>query len=819
MDTLLQDVRYGIRALKTNPLFTFVAALTLALGIGANTAIFSIVNAYLFKPMPVKNPDEIVVVGVIDPALDIPHEMAYPTFEDIRDRAGVFADAFAFQNNVVNLGIDGQNERAFVELVSGNCFSVLGVEAIHGRMFTGEECATPGTAPVVVLTYNYWQNRFGGDPSVIGKNITLSNQPFTIIGIAPKSFINIEPLIEVGMYVPIMMKPLLYPVSKVSFVDRSYSGYRFMGRLKAESDLNEAKAALNVLAAQLNQDYPENYKDMRLVIYKEINARPHMAFAHVMPTIGFSFMALVGLVLLIACANVANLILSRATTRSRELAIRAAMGATRFHLIRLLIVESLLLGILSGVSGVLLAMWGIDLLGSIKFSVDAPINFRIDPDWRVFIFSLLTALLTGIIAGLLPAFQSSRINLNESLKEGGRGGSESGKRQRLRSAFVVAQVAASFLLLIGAGLFIRSLQESQNINVGFRTENLLMFSMDLELEGYDQARGQTFHKQLIEKLRQMPQIRAVSSASHTPIGYSNESFDVFSAEQASTSEQDFTSVYAGKVAPDYFQTMDIPILEGRTINERDDETSVPVAVINEAMAQKFWPGQNAIGKQFRTSRDGKPIEVIGLARNSKYIFLGEEPRPFLYLPIKQNYRSEVTFFLHTDSNPTALVGAVRQAVRELDSKVVMFDVKSMNEHLSSGLAFMFIRLGATLAAIFGLVGLVLAVVGIYGVISYSVTQRTHEIGIRLALGAKTGDVLKLILEQGLKLTFIGVAIGLLAALFMARALEGLLYGVSATDALTFVVVSLLLAGVALVACLVPARRAAKTDPMVALRYE
>jgi predicted permease len=522
---------------------------------------------------------------------------------------------------------------------------------------------------------------------------------------------------------------------------------------------------------------------------------------------------------LIACANVANLILSRATTRSRELAIRSAMGATRFHLIRLLTVESLLLGVLSGAAGVLLAMWGIDLLGSVKFSVDVPINFRIEPDWRVFIFSLLTALLTGIIAGLLPAFQSSRINLNESLKEGGRGGSEGGKRQRLRSAFVVAQVAASFLLLVCAGLFIRSLQESQHINLGFRTDDLLMFTVDLELEGYNRERGQVFQKQLLDRLRQTPQIREASLAGHTPLGYNNESVDVYTAEQSSRSDQDFMTIYYGKVAPDYFQTMDIPIVEGRSINERDDEQAPPVAVINEAMAQQLWQGQNAIGKQFRVSRDGKPIQVIGVARNSKYIFLGEAPRPFLYLPVKQNYRSEVTFFLHTQGNPTALVGATRQALRELDAKVVMFDVKTMNEHLSSGLAFMFIRLGATLAAIFGVVGLVLAMVGIYGVISYSVTQRTHEIGIRLALGAQASDVLKLILKQGLWLIGTGVTIGLLVALLMTRALAALLYGVSATDALTFVGVSFILAAVALVACLVPARRAMKVDPIVALRYQ
>jgi predicted permease len=819
MNTLMQDIRYGVRALRTNPLFTIVAALTLALGIGANTAIFSIVNAYLFKPMAVKNPEEIVQIGVIDPSLSIPHEMTYPTFEDIRDRSGVLADGFAYQNNVVNMGIDGQNERAYAELVSGNCFSMLGVEAIHGRMFTAEECAKPGTAPVVVISYNFWKNRFGGQTSVVGKNITLCNQPFTIIGVAPESFTGVEPLIDVSMYVPMMMKPLLYPVSKVTFVDRSYGGYRMMGRLKAGTDINQARAALQVLAAQLNQEYPANYKDMNLVVYPELRARPHMAFADAMPMISLSFMALVGLVLLIACANVANLILSRATTRAREMAIRAAMGATRFHLVRLLIVESLLLGLISGLAGVLLALWGIDLLGAIRFSVDAPINFHIEADWRVFIFSLLIALMTGIIAGLLPAFQSSRVNLNESLKEGGRTGSAGGKRQRLRSAFVVAQVAASFLLLICAGLFIRSLEESRNINLGFRTDNLLMFSVDLELEGYDKERGGVIQKQLLDRLRQLPQVRGASLASHTPIGYNNESVDVYTTEQTARGEQDFTTIYMGKVGSDYFQTMEIPIVDGRAINERDDEKSPQVAVINEAMAHTLWQGQNPLGRQFRTSRDGQPIEVVGIARDSKYIFLGEDPRPFIYLPMKQSYRSEVTYFLHTDGNPTALVNATRQAVRDLDSKIAIYDVKSMEEHLSSGLAFMFVRLGATLAGIFGIVGLVLAVVGIYGVISYSVSQRTHEMGIRLALGAQTGDILKIILKQGMGLACLGIAIGMVAALFLTRALSGFLYGVSATDGQTFLSVSILLAGVALMACLLPARRAAKTDPITALRYE
>ena len=819
METLWQDLKFGVRALLKNPAFAAVAVVTLALGIGVNSTVFSIVNEYLFRPLPVKDPDHLVALGTKDSTFEVPYEISYPNYEDLRDRTEVFADAIAFQNTVFNLSADGQAERAWAELVTGNYFSMLGVDPAVGRTFTEDEGRVPGAQSVVVLSYPYWQRRFGGQESAIGKAVRLNGLPFTIIGVAPESFKGTESVLAFDVYVPFGMKDQLYPKSAGRYRERGNTGLHVLARLKPGVGLDQARSAVNVLALQLEQEYPETNKSLGFAVELETHSRPVISIAESVPRIAGVFMALVGLVLLIACANVANLMLARATGRQKEMAIRVALGASRARVARLLLTESMVLAAAGGAVGWLLSFWAVDWLSSIRLSTDAPVRFNIGPDWRVQVFSLCVALATGLIAGLAPALQSSSPNLNESLKEGGRTSAASG-RHRIRNLLVVGQISVSLLVLICAGLFIQSARNAEKIDIGFRTENLSMVSVDLEAQGYDDAKGKQFLKRLTDRIKTLPGVTDASLALSTPLGYSNSVDDVyFEGHAAGRPEEDRTTIFSNLVGPGYFQTMGTAVLRGREFTERDNEASPGVAIVNETMARRYWPEQEALGKRIALKREGPYLEVVGVVRDGKYVFLGEEPRAFFYLPFEQHYRGEMTLVLRSAGDDPGVLAGVRQVVRELDRDLPLYDVKTMTSHLRDGLALLFVRLAARLATAFGLLGLVLAVVGVYGVVSYSVSQRTHEIGIRMALGAQSFDVLKLVLGQGLVLTLAGVVIGLGAAFAVTRVMTSLLYGVSSSDPLTFSLISILLLGVALAASFIPARRALGVDPMVALRYE
>lgn len=819
MQTLLQDLRYSARMLLKNPGFASIAIVTLALGIGVNSTVFSIVNTYLFQPLPVKSPDQLVALGTKDNTFEVPYEMSYPNYEDLRDQTDVFSDAIAFQNTVFNLAADGQPERTWAEFVTGNYFSMLGVDAVLGRTFTVEESRVPGAEPVAVLSFAYWQKRFGGHEAAIGRTVKLNGIPFTIIGVAPQRFKGTESLLALDLYVPLGMQERFYPKTAGRFARRGDTNLHVLARLKPEVTLDHARAAVEVLARQLEQKYPETNKATSFALELETHSRPVISIAQYVPRIAGVFMALVGLVLLIACANVANLMLARAMARQKEIAIRLALGASRARIVRLLLTESILLAVAGGMIGWLLSYWAIDWLTSIRVSTDAPVRFAIELDWRVQVFSLGIAVLTGLIAGVAPALQTSRPNLNETLKEGGRSSAASG-RHRIRSLLVVGQIAVSLLVLICAGLFIQSAKNAEKIDLGFRTENLSMASMDPEAQGYDKERGRRFFKQLIDRVETLPGVTNASLASGTPLGYSNNIQDVFFEGRAPGREdEDRTTIFCNTVGHGYFQTMGTAVLRGREFTERDDESSPKVAIVNETMAGRYWPDQEALGKRFALKREGPYLEVVGVVRDGKYVFLGEDPRAFFYIPFGQDYQGEMTVVVRTAGDDAAAIAGIRQVVGELDRELPLYDVKTMTSHLRDGIALLFVRLGARLATAFGLLGLVLAVVGVYGVVSYSVSQRTHEIGIRMALGAGAGDVLKLVVGQGLMLTFAGVAIGLGTAFMVTRVMTSLLYGVSATDPLTFGVIALLLAGVALAASFIPASRALKVDPMVALRYE
>jgi predicted permease len=819
----IQDLRYSIRTLLRQPGFTTIALLTLTLGIGVNSAIFSIVNAYLFRPFPAKDPDQLVVIATRDSTLEVPYEVSYPNYEDIRDRSGAFTDVIAFLNGVANLSGEGLAERTWLQFATGNYFSMLGVEAVVGRTFSADEGRFESPQPVAVLNHGYWQRRFAADPTVVGRVVKLNNVPITIIGVLPESFTGTESVLSLDIYLPIGLQGQLYPNGNAWMEERDNTGVRVMGRLRSGVEVDEARAAVKVLAHQLEQEYPATNKGVGFVVVLEKNARPVVSISENVPRIAAVFMVLVGLVLLIACANLANLMMARATTRQKEIAVRAAMGASRARLVRLIVTDGIVLALVGGAAGLLVSLWAVDWLSSIRFSTDAPVRFDMAPDWRVFIFAFAIAIVAGLLSSILPALQASRLDLNNSLKEGGRSSNAGPGRQGLRNLLVVAQVAVSLLVLICAGLFVQSAKHAEKMDVGFRSENLMMASMDVGMQGYDPERGRQFYREVIERVKTLPGVRSAAFARDTPLGYNNHTEEIVFEGRTPDPDDDRASAFYNVVGLDYFQTMGMPLVAGRDFAVSDDSSTPPVVIINETMARRYWPGpdpiEEAMGKRFRVGRKDPVVQVIGVAKDSKYVFLGEEPRSFLYLPLAQRYRSEVTLFVNAAGDPASLTSALRETIQEFDKDLPLYEVKTMTSHLRDGIALMFVRLGATLAGTFGLLGLVLAVVGIYGVVSYSVSQRTHEIGIRMALGAQRNDVLRLVVGQGVKLTAAGVVIGTFAAVALTRFMASLLYGVSTIDAATFVIVPLMLTGVALAASFVPARRAANVDPMQALRCE
>ncbi|HSE96713.1 MAG TPA: ABC transporter permease, partial [Blastocatellia bacterium] len=681
------------------------------------------------------------------------------------------------------------------------------------------ESSIHSSPAVVVLSHNCWMRKFGGDTAVVGKTVRLNGHPFTIIGVAPSTFPGMESFLDLEMYLPLGTADMLYPGSATLYTSRENTQFRSVARMQPGVDIEQARAALDVLARQLQDQYPATNRNVTFAAALESRARPMIEVADTFPRIAAVFMGLVGLVLLIACANVANLMLARASTRQKEIAVRIALGATRFRLVRLLLIESLMLGVIGGGAGLLFAVWATDWFSSIKISADAPLRFQAAPDWNVFAFSFVLALLAGVISGLVPALHMTRPDLNEMLKEEGRSSTGSSGRQRMRSLLVISQVAVSLLVLICAGLFIKSAGNAEKMELGFQSDNLLMFSVDVGVQGYERARGEQFFKQLAERVNTLPGVESATMSRNVPFGYNNSLYDIFIEERGSTPEDQKESLFATVVGQRFFETLGVPIQQGRDFTENDNEAAPKVAIINRAMAEKLWPGSDALGRRFRLEKDGPQVQVIGVAGDWQYLFLGEEPRPFFFLPAAQNYRDDMTFYLKTNRDAAAVAAAARTAVRELDSEIPVYDVKTMHSHLRDGRALLFVRLGATLATVFGVLAMTLSVIGLYGVISYTVAQRTHEIGIRMALGAGYRDVLRLIISKGLVLTLAGLAIGIGAALAITRVMSSLLYGVSPTDLATFVIIPVALAAVSLLASYIPARRATRVDPMVALRRE
>jgi putative ABC transport system permease protein len=814
METLWQDIRFGFRILFKSPAFTLVAALSLALGIGANTAVFSIINASLLKPLPVEEPERLLSLFTTDAKNPGNLETSHLNYIDYRDQNQVFSGLLAYTFAQVSLTRGETSEPVFGLVVSGNYFDVLGVKAAMGRTFMPHEDKTPGAHPVVALSHRLWQRRFGGDPNLVGKTISLNRHDFTVVGIIPEGFTGTDLGPGPDLWVPMMMHEQAQP--GFDWYNERRGLFLFLiGRLKPGVSASQAQASLKVFADQLAQSYPKDNNGRGARVVPLLQARIDPDGSGQLLLASGVMMVVVALVLLIACANIANLLLARASARRKEIAVRLALGAGRARLIRQLLTESLVLSLVGGVIGFLVAFWAKDLLRSfdpVGGGPNAPpiatLNFR------VLGFTLLVSLLSGVIFGLAPALQASKPDLVLTLK-----GETSALARRafgfnLRKALVVIQVALSIVSLISAGLFVRSLRNAQAVNPGFITDNILLAGFNLGREGMDRSQGANFQRQLVERASSLPGSQSVTIASSRPFG-GGIWRSVFLEGQAPDERGVF--VQLNNVGLRFFETLGIPLITGRDFTERDAENAPHVVVVNETMARRFWPNQSAVGKRFKFFGEEFYREVVGVARDTKYNDLTEANTPFIYVPLLQNYADAGTLHVRAAGDAAQITAAVRGVVKELAPNLLLLDVQTLSDRIDQSLNGQ--RSQTRLLAFFGLLALLLSSIGIYGVMAYSVAQRTREIGIRMALGARSQNVLSLIIKQGMALVVSGVALGLIAAFVVTRLIGSLLFGVTAADPMTFAVTSLLLVGVAALAGYLPARRATKVDPLIALRQD
>ena len=819
METLWQDIRFGSRMLLKSPGFTATVILTLALGIGANTAIFSVVNAFLFRPLPVQHADRLTVVAVQAGGQSFPSEVSYADYLEYRQQSDAFSDLGGYAISLVGLGSGGRADRVIASFVTSNYFSMMGIRPAVGRLIAPGEGDQPHTGAVVVLGNRYWKQRFGGDPNVVGRSVSLNGQSVSIIGVVPQEFHGAFTIVEMDAYIPVGMAA--YSQSSLGFfTDRARRGFHVLGMLKAGISAKNAEASLAVIAQRLAREYPQDDQGQIIYVYPEKLARPTPSAGRAVPLAAIAFLVLVGLVLLVACVNVANLLLARAAARQKEMAIRVAMGAGRARLIRQMLTESILLAAGGGLGGALLGNWACRALESIRPLGSFPARFDLAFDWRVFFYIAAVALATGIVAGLMPALRASRVDLNDTLRESGRGLIGDGRRHPIRNFLVIAQVAGSLIVLVAAGLFTRSLAHAQTIDIGFDPHNVLTIGVDPGLAGYDQPRAEAYFRELLRRAQSTPGVESASLAFTVPMSYYSTSSQVYAEGQAGAPKSKAPDASYNIISPDYFTTLRIPLLKGRAFTDADTNTSGRVAIVNQTMATLLWPGQDPIGRRFAyESPTGPYLTVVGVARNGKYGELLEPPSPYFYEPMTQHYRSLHVLQLRTALPPMSLAPAIEAQARDLDPNLPLFDIQTADEVISGVNGLFLFHAGVAFAGPLGGLGLLLAVVGLYGVVSFTATQRTHEIGIRMALGAQPGDIFRLVLRQAIVLISTGVGIGILAALLVTRLISSMLIDIRSYDPLTFAGVAALLAIVALVACYLPARRAANLDPSAALRYE
>ncbi|MEW6736165.1 MAG: ABC transporter permease, partial [Acidobacteriota bacterium] len=828
IETTLQDLRFGARMLAKQPGFTAVAVLALALGIGVNTAILSTVNGFVLRPLPVEKPTELVsLYWGRKTDTEVWGEFSYPNYMDLREQHKSFSDLCAWMQTSAGISSSesrkaGDDERAEVvwgELVSSNYFDVMGVKPILGRGFLPEENLTPNAHPVVVLNHSLWQQRFDADTAIVGKTIYLNGQPFTVIGVMPESFLGSIFYLRHSFWAPLMMAQQFGRRTEWK-TDRSYALFNLYGRLKPSLTIAQAEMDLNLVANNLAQLYPKDNADTKIQLTRELDRRYGDA-TKVMRYGGLLALCVSGLVLLLACANVANLMLARAVTRAKEIGIRLAIGAGRGRIVRQLLTESVMLALLGGVLGWALAYRGVDVIRATFPPVPYPISFDFVPDGYVLKWMLVVSLLTGVIFGLAPALLASRTDLVAIIKGGAARLSHSRRRWNLRGALVIAQVTISIVVLICAGLFIRSLRKAIETDPGFQTENLVTMMINPRLLAYDQKAIWRFFSELLQRIETQPGVRMAALADDLPLqsGDLSRGPIVKEGESDPPPNQGAISKYSF-VSPKYFDTVQTELVLGRDFTNHDDADAPPVVIVNEEFARRFYgSAEQALGKRFRFEQGTPLMEIIGIAKDGLYRNLYEDQRMYMFLPIYQHPYAAVTLLISAQSagDLQTVVESARREIAQLDARLPVFGVMVAEENLS--IAYIGPRVAAGMASTFGMLALVLAMMGLYSVMTYAVSQRTHEIGIRMALGAQVYDVLRLIVSQGMRLVLIGIMLGLTGAFALTRVLASLLLGVGTTDPVTFIGVAVLLVAVALLACYIPARRAARVDPLVALRHE
>jgi putative ABC transport system permease protein len=813
MEMFWQDLRYGIRMLLKAPSVSIVATIALALGIGANTAIFSVVNAVLLRPLPFPNSEALMNLWETDAVRGYKRGAAsYPNFVDWRDQNQVFEHMASYHNSDFIFTGRGDSTRLQGAVVNAELFPLLQVAPVIGRGFLPEEDKPGESGRVVVLSQDLFQRRFNADPNVVGQPMVLDGKTYTVIGVMPKAF-----------QFPVQNEPV--ELWTTVAIDREGEdpandtrGAHYMnviGRLKPGVSREQAQAEMTAIGSRLEQQYPDKNLHRSVGVESTLEA----LVGDIRPAL-LILLGAVGCVLLIACANVANLLLARAMTRHKEMAIRSALGASRIRVVRQLLTESVVLSMTGGALGLVLAVWWSDLLVALG-KENIPRALQVGLDWRVLIFTMVVSILTGVIFGLVPAIHSSKTELTESLKEGGRSGGEGARRNRVRGVLVISELAIAVVLLVGAGLLIQSLWRLRNVNPGFESQNLLTFVVGIPEVKYPSEKQDQFYRDLVARLQSLPGVRSASSI--IPLPLTGDMFRIsFETEGRPLAKGDLPSADFFSVSDDYFKTIGVPILKGREFNQRDNLTAPGVVIVNQEFARKYFPGEDPVGKRIKpgiSSTKAKPDwrEIVGVVADVRNRNLSSELRPGYFVPQAQVPFNQMSMVIRTTNDPHTLMTAVQNEVHAMDKEVPVFNIKTMDEYIAATVAAP--RFNATLLVIFASVALILTIVGLYGVMSYSVAQRTNEIGIRMALGAQTRDVLRLIVSQGFKLVLLGLALGLIGAYALTRLIASLLFGVTAKDPLTFAAVAVMLAVVALLACYIPARRATRLDPLDALRYE
>jgi predicted permease len=821
VEDLGRDVRYALRQLRKSPGFAAIAIVTLALGIGVNTAIFSMVNGLMFSSMHIRQESRMLEIGSRQKGTPWQPQFSLVEYEALHGQtsevfSGVVGDAYGLDG----LSVEGNKpDRAFTDYVTGDYFEVVGVEPYLGRLFHAGEGVTPGADPVVVLSYSYWKRHFAADPNVVGRQVLLDGHPMTVVGVTAKDYRGVNTALTPEAYLPLAMIVPIESTPLSEYNKPTNRNLRLYGRLKAGVTKQQANATLAVVARRLMAEQPVADKDVELSSFglwvgRNAGFDPDNAIGEV----AWFFLGLAGVVLLLACVNVANLLLVRATVREREMVIRSALGAARARLIRQMLTESILLALCGGLAGIGLGLWGSHLLSSINLGTDLPLHFDFGFDWHVLAFSMAVALVAGALVGIVPALRLARANLNLVLREGGRG--VAGGGHRFRDALVTVQVGSALILLIIAGLFTRSLAQSEHAELGFNPANVMTMMMDPGEIGYSDPRARDFFKELLERVRALPGVRTATIAEAVPMGLvGNGGETITVGGYQPPAGQSMPVIAYNLIGTDYFATLGIPLEWGRNFSDGDDENRPHVAIVSEAMAKKYWPHGDAIGREFTMNSDpAHPLQVVGVARDARYQGYRQAPAPYFYLPFAQNYtgNSLETLEVRTVGDPAAMLPVLERAINDMAPNLPLFDVKTLHQALYTPNGLLLFQIIATLAGVMGTLGMVLAIVGVYGVLSYVVSQRTSEIGVRMALGAGRGDILKIVYKQGMWIVGIGLAVGLAASFGIAHLLHSLIV-VSPADPATYLGVSAMLAAIAMLACYIPARRAMYVEPMRALR--